>query len=101
MGQFGSASAVEASDVVVMNDDLQKIPVAIKLAKRTFELAKQNMVLVIGVKALILLLGAFGYANIWLAILGDVGLCVIAVLNAMRPLYWVKTKEYHVKEIAA
>lgn len=90
MGQFGSAAAVEASDVVVMNDDLKKIPVAISLAKRTFALAKQNMALVIGVKILILLLGALGYANIWLAILGDVGLCVIAVLNAMRPLSWVK-----------
>lgn len=101
MGQFGSASAVEAADVVVMNDDLSKIPVAIDLAKRTFALAKQNMILVIGVKALILLLGAFGFANIWLAILGDVGLCVIAVLNAMRPLYWVKTKALKLKEITA
>ncbi len=101
MGQFGSASAVEAADVVVMNDDLTKIPHAIELAKRTFALAKQNMILVIGVKVLILLLGALGYANIWLAILGDVGLCVIAVLNAMRPLYWVKTKKLEVKEVSS
>ena len=101
MGQFGSAAAVEAADIVVMNDDLTKIPTAIDLAKRTFALAKQNMALVIGVKILILLLGALGYANIWLAILGDVGLCVIAVLNAMRPLSWVKTKALHVKAIEA
>lgn len=100
MGQFGSASAVEAADVVVMNDDLTKIPTAIELAKRTFDLAKQNMILVIGVKVLILALGALGYANIWLAILGDVGLCVIAVLNAMRPLYWVKTKSLTVKDVS-
>lgn len=101
MGQFGSASAVEAADVVVMNDDLNKIPRAIELAKRTFALAKQNMILVIAVKVAILLLGALGYANIWLAILGDVGLCVIAVLNAMRPLGWVKTKELSAKEVVA
>ncbi len=92
MGQFGSAAAVEAADVVVMNDDLTKIPTTIKLAQQTYHLAQQNMVFVIAVKALILLLGALGYANIWLAILGDVGLCVLAVLNAMRPLSWVKAK---------
>lgn len=91
MGQFGSASAVEAADVVVMNDDLTKIPRAIELAKRTYALAKQNMSFVIIVKVLILVLGALGFANIWLAILGDVGLTVLAVLNAMRTLTWVKT----------
>ena len=93
MGQFGSAAAVEAADVVVMNDDLTKIPTTIKLAQQTYHLAMQNMVFVIAVKALILLLGALGYANIWIAILGDVGLCVLAVLNAMRPLAWVKTNQ--------
>lgn len=91
MGQFGSASAVEAADVVVMNDDLRKIPRAIELAKRTYALAKQNMGFVILVKLVILVLGALGFANIWLAILGDVGLTVLAVLNAMRTLTWVKT----------
>ena len=90
MGQFGSPSAVEAADVVVMNDNLSKIPQAIVLAKRTYHLAMQNIVLVIGTKLLILILGALGMAGIWLAILGDVGLCVIAVLNAMRALTWVK-----------
>ena len=99
MGQFGSASAVEASDVVVMNDDLTRIPTAVDLARRTFALARQNMALVIGAKAIILLLGALGFANIWLAILGDVGLCIIAVLNAMRPLSWVKTRHFEVKEV--
>lgn len=88
MGKYGSACAVEAADVVVMNDDLSKIPHAIELAKKTVNLAMQNMVLIITVKLLILLLGALGFANIWLAILGDVGLCVIAVLNAMRTLTW-------------
>ena len=86
MGQFGSAQAVEASDVVVMNDDLTKINKAIVLSKKTVALAMSNMILVIGVKFLILALGAFGFANIWLAIFGDVGLCILAVLNAMRAL---------------
>ncbi len=90
MGQFGSASAVEASDVVIMNDDINKVAIAIELSKKTLSLALSNMVLVLAVKLLILVLGAFGLANIWLAILGDVGLCVIAVLNAMRALTWAK-----------
>lgn len=86
MGQYGSSSAIEASDVVIMNDDLTKLAKAIEICKRTFSLAIENIVLVIGVKALILIAGAFGYANIWLAILGDVGLLIIAVLNAMRAM---------------
>lgn len=101
MGQFGSASAVEAADIVVMNDDLTKIPRTVELARRTYTLAKQNMIFVIAVKAIILILGALGMANIWLAILGDVGLCVLAVLNAMRPLYWVKGQRYEIKEVTA
>ena len=92
MGQFGSASAVEASDVVVMNDDLRKIPQAISLARRTYKLAMQNIVFVSACKLLILVLGAMGIAGIWVAIFGDVGLCVLAVLNAMRALTWVKVK---------
>ena len=92
MGQFGSASAVEASDVVVMNDDLRKIPQAIALSRRTYRLAMQNIVFVIACKLLILVLGAMGIAGIWVAIFGDVGLCVLAVLNAMRALTWVKVK---------
>lgn len=90
MGQFGSAAAVEASDVVVMQDNLMKIPQAIKLSRRTLALAKQNMIFVIAAKLIILILGALGMASIWLAILGDVGLCILAVLNAMRTLTWVK-----------
>ncbi len=90
MGQFGSASAVEASDVVVMQDNLLKIPQAIRLSRRTFSLAKQNMFITIAAKLIILILGAMGMAGIWLAILGDVGLCILAVLNAMRTLTWVK-----------
>lgn len=90
MGQFGSASAVEASDVVIMQDDLRKIPIAVALAKKTYALAIQNMYFVILVKVLILALGALGFANIWLAIFGDVGVLVLSVINAMRSLTFTK-----------
>lgn len=92
MGQFGSASAVEASDVVIMQDELGKIAKAIELSRKTLTLAMQNMIFVILAKLIILILGALGLAGIWLAIVGDVGLCILAVLNAMRALTWVKNK---------
>ncbi len=92
MGQFGSASAVEASDVVIMQDELSKIAKTIELSRKTLSLAMQNMIFVILAKLIILILGALGMAGIWLAIVGDVGLCVLAVLNAMRALTWVKNK---------
>ena len=95
MGQFGSASAVEAADVVIMQDDLRKIPEALTIAKKTYALALENMCLVIFVKAIILLLGAFGIANIWLAIFGDVGVLVLSVLNAMRSLTFVNPKKFN------
>ena len=86
MGDIGSACAVEAADVVIMHDDLNTIPKTITLAKRTCHLAISNMYLVMGIKFLILILGALGFANIWMAIFGDVGVLIIAVLNAMRTL---------------
>ena len=90
MGQFGSEASVEASDVVIMQDDLRKIPKAIKLSKKTYRLALENLWFVISVKAIILVLGAFGIANIWLAIFGDVGVLILSVINAMRTLTFVK-----------
>ena len=90
MGQFSSASAVEAADVVIMQDDLRKIPEALEIAKKTYSLALENMYFVILVKAIILLLGAFGIANIWLAIFGDVGVLILSVINAMRSLSFAK-----------
>lgn len=90
MGKNGQALAVEASDVVLMNDDLLKLVKAIVISKKTYRLAIENIVLIIAVKALILALGALGFANIWLAILGDVGLLIIAVLNSMRSLAFAK-----------
>ncbi len=94
MGQFGSQAAVEASDVVVMTDDLSKIPRAVALSRRTYNLAMQNLYFSVLVKLAILILGALGFANIWLAIFGDVGVLILAVLNAMRSLSFVKVKEY-------
>lgn len=86
MGDIGSASAVEAADVVIMHDDLKAIPKTIDLARRTYHLAISNMYLVMLIKVGILLLGALGFANIWLAIFGDVGVLILAVLNAMRTM---------------
>lgn len=86
MGALGSDAAIEAADVVLMDDDPSKISVAIKIARRTMKIVKQNVWFVLTVKAVVLLLGAFGVANIWLAIFADVGVSVIAILNAMRAL---------------
>lgn len=86
MGDIGSASAIEAADVVIMHGDLSAISRTIMLAKKTYNLAISNMYFVMLVKLLILLLGAIGFANIWLAIFGDVGVLILAVCNAMRSL---------------
>lgn len=86
MGKLGAQSAIEASDVVVMTDDISKIAKAIEISRKTVQIASQNIFFVIFVKVLILILGALGFANIWLAVLGDSGLCVLAALNAMRTM---------------
>ena len=86
MGGIGSDSAIEAADVVITNDDLSKLPLAKRIAKKTLAIAKENIVFAIGVKALVLILGALGYADMWLAVFADVGVAVIAILNSMRAL---------------
>lgn len=86
MGDIGSASAIEAADVVIMHGDLSAISRTVILARKTYNLAISNMYFVMLVKLLILLLGAMGVANIWLAIFGDVGVLILAVCNAMRAL---------------
>ena len=86
MGSMGSDAAIEAADVVLMDDNLTKIPFVIKVAKGTMKIAKQNIAFALGVKVLILILGAFGEANMWQAVFADVGVSVIAILNAMRAL---------------
>ena len=87
MGAMGSDAAIEAADVVLMDDDPLKISKAIKIARKCLAIVYQNCVFAIGVKLLCLLLTAIGFANMWLAIFADVGVMIIAVLNAIRALY--------------
>jgi len=87
MGALGSDAAIEAADVVLMDDDPRKIAKAIQLARKCMNIVRQNIVFALGVKALCLVLGAFGLANMWLAIFADVGVMVLAVLNAIRALF--------------
>ena len=86
MGGLGSDSAIEISDIVIMNDDISKIADAINISKRTLGIVKQNIVFAISVKVIVMILGALGIANIWLAVFADVGVSVIAILNSMRTL---------------
>ena len=87
MGALGSDAAIEAADVVLMDDDPAKIALAMRIARRTLRIVHQNIVFALGIKALCLLLGALGIAGMWAAIFADVGVMVIAVLNATRALY--------------
>ncbi len=86
MGALGSDAAIEAADVVLMDDDPRKISTAIKIARKCLGIVKQNIAFAIGVKVLCLILGAVGLANMWLAIFADVGVMILAVLNAIRAL---------------
>ena len=84
MGAMGSDAAIEAADVVLMDDRPSKIAQAMRVARKTMRIVWQNIVFALGVKLLILVLAAFGIANMWLAVFGDVGVAMIAILNAMR-----------------
>ncbi|NBJ94615.1 heavy metal translocating P-type ATPase [Parablautia muri] len=86
MGSMGSDAAIEAADVVLMDDDIGKIAAVVKIARKTLRIVKQNIVFALAVKALVLLLGALGLANMWEAVFADVGVSVIAIMNAMRAL---------------
>ncbi len=87
MGAIGSDAAVEAADVVVMGDDLLKIPAAIKLSKKVMAIARENIILSVGIKFLVMIICAFGVGGMWPAIFADVGVCVLTVLNALRAYY--------------
>ena len=84
MGGVGSDAAIEASDIVLMKDDLKGISLAKRIAKKTMSIVSQNIVFSIIIKVAILILSAFGIANMWIAVFGDVGVAVLAILNAMR-----------------
>ncbi len=90
MGGVGSDAAIEAADVVIMTDEISKVATAIKIARKTHQIVWQNIIFALGVKGVILIMGAFGIATMWEAVFGDVGVALIAVLNASRVL----RKEY-------
>ena len=87
MGAMGSDAAIEAADVVLMDDDPLKIAKAIKISRKCLRIVYENIWFAIGIKALCLLLGALGIANMWLAVFADVGVMILAVLNAIRALF--------------
>lgn len=91
MGGIGSDAAVEAADVVIMNDEPSKIVDTIQIARKTVSIVKQNIVFAIGVKVLVLVLVALGRASMWAAVFGDVGVSVLAILNAIRTLHYKKS----------
>ena len=93
MGALGADAAIEAADVVLMDDDPRKIATAIRASRKCMRIVRQNVIISLGVKLLCLVLGAFGIANMWLAIFADVGVMVIAVLNAIRALHLPKEKK--------
>ncbi|MBR2782542.1 MAG: cadmium-translocating P-type ATPase [Oscillospiraceae bacterium] len=86
MGGIGSDAAVEAADVVLLSDEPRRIATAIDIARSTLRIARENIIIALGVKAIVLILGALGIAGMWLAVFADVGVAVIAILNAMRTL---------------
>ena len=87
MGALGSDAAIEAADVVLMDDDPLKISKAIKISRKCLGIVKQNIVFALAVKLVCLVLAAFGVANMWIAIIADVGVMILAVLNAIRCLF--------------
>ena len=90
MGGVGSDAAIEASDVVLMDDNLSNIGVAKKIARKAMRIVYENIIFALGVKLIILFLSAFGITNMWFAVFGDVGVAVIAILNAIRASRKVK-----------
>jgi len=86
MGTMGSDAAIEAADIVLMDDNPKDISLATRIAQKTLRIVRENIVFAIGIKVLCLILGACGIANMWMAIFADVGVMIIAVINAMRAL---------------
>ena len=86
MGSLGSDAAIEAANVVIMDDDLKKIGKVIRIARKTVRIVKENIVFALGVKLAILALGALGIAGMWAAVFADVGVAILAILNSIRML---------------
>ncbi|WP_438847932.1 heavy metal translocating P-type ATPase [Anaerocaecibacter muris] len=100
MGALGSDAAIEAADIVLMNDSLAQIVLAKRIARKTVGIVKQNIIFALAVKAIVLVLAAFGIANMWLAVFADVGVAVLAILNAMRALNVKTAGDKRVKSVA-
>ncbi len=90
MGGIGSDAAIEAADVVLMEDAVDRVPVSLEVAHRTRRIVRENIVFAMGAKALFIALGAAGLAGMWMAVIGDVGVSLLAVLNATRTLRFVR-----------
>jgi Cd2+/Zn2+-exporting ATPase len=86
MGSLGSDAAIEAADVVLMDDDIRKIPLLIRISRKTMRIVRENIVFALSVKFLVLILGALGVANMWEAVFSDVGVTVLAIFNSMRTM---------------
>ncbi|MBQ3817281.1 MAG: cadmium-translocating P-type ATPase [Clostridia bacterium] len=86
MGSMGSDAAIEAADIVIMNDDIKKIASTVEIARKTMQIIKENIVFALAIKAIVMILGALGIANMWMAVFADVGVAIIAILNSMRAL---------------
>ncbi len=98
MGGLGSDAAIEAADIVIMTDEPSKIAAAMRISRKTLGIVRQNIVFALGVKAVVLLLGALGIASMWAAVFADVGVAVIAILNAVRALRVPKEEKVLRKE---
>lgn len=90
MGAMGSDAAIESADIVLMDDNLEKLSEAVRISRKTMRIVWENIIFALGVKAVILVLGALGIANMWIAVFGDVGVMIIAILNSMRMLLTIK-----------
>lgn len=84
MGALGSDAAIEAADIVIMDDDIEKVALTVEISRKTLRIVRQNVIFALGIKFAIMLLGIFGFANMWMAVFADVGVSVIAILNALR-----------------
>ena len=90
MGALGSDAAIESADIVLMDDRLSRLPLAVRIARKTMRIVRENIIFALAVKVVILVLGALGLASMWFAVFGDVGVLVLAILNAMRCMRRIK-----------
>ena len=98
MGSMGSDAAIEAADIVLMDDNPARIADVVRISRKTMSIVKQNIAFALGVKAVVLLMGAAGMANMWEAVFADVGVSVIAILNAMSPVPVISAQPFNSEE---